>query len=103
MLSPDSPEQLGEFGSTLLAFLTAMELPDKIILAVKRVDFHPAKVFTLTQLRRHAMLLVVRIYLLTASLCLLLRNDINIFRLSWFQRFKGGTGLMLVTLMVLLA
>ncbi|KAF9545066.1 hypothetical protein EC957_011307 [Mortierella hygrophila] len=44
MLSSDSPEQLGEFGSTLLAFLTAMELPDKIIRAVGRVDFRPAKV-----------------------------------------------------------
>ncbi|KAK3812627.1 MAG: hypothetical protein JOS17DRAFT_795804 [Linnemannia elongata] len=44
MLSLDSPEQLGDFGSTLLAFLTAMELPEKIIRAVKRVDFRPAKV-----------------------------------------------------------
>ncbi|KAF9325046.1 hypothetical protein BGZ91_002600 [Linnemannia elongata] len=44
MLSSDSPEQLGEFGSTLLAFMTAMELPDKILRAVGRVDFRPAKV-----------------------------------------------------------
>ncbi|KAF9151976.1 hypothetical protein BG015_005947 [Linnemannia schmuckeri] len=44
MLSSDSPEQLGEFGSTLLAFLTAMELPEKIIRAVRRVDLRPAKV-----------------------------------------------------------
>lgn len=50
MLSLDSPEQLGDFGSTLLAFLTAMELPEKIIRAVKRVDFRPAKVCTLTLL-----------------------------------------------------
>ncbi|KAG0286674.1 hypothetical protein BGZ96_009266 [Linnemannia gamsii] len=44
ILSADSPEQLGEFGSTLLAFLTEMELPDKIIRSVKRIDFRPAKV-----------------------------------------------------------
>lgn len=50
MLSSDSPEQLGEFGSTLLAFMTAMELPDKILRAVGRVDFRPAKVFALSQL-----------------------------------------------------
>lgn len=49
MLSSDSPELLGEFGSTLIAFLTAMELPDKIIRSVKRIDFRPAKVLVFSQ------------------------------------------------------
>ncbi|KAF9922807.1 hypothetical protein FBU30_007089 [Linnemannia zychae] len=38
------PEQLGEFGAGLVDYLRKLTLPEKIIRAVRRVDFRPAKV-----------------------------------------------------------
>ncbi|KAF9084730.1 hypothetical protein BGX23_010267 [Mortierella sp. AD031] len=43
-LPVESPERLGDFGLTLVNFMVAMRLPEKIHRAVKRVDFSPAKV-----------------------------------------------------------
>ncbi|KAG0377008.1 hypothetical protein BGX24_006855 [Mortierella sp. AD032] len=42
--SVDSAEQLGDFGETLIDYLTKMQVPSKIIRTVKRVNFSPAKV-----------------------------------------------------------
>ncbi|KAF9133518.1 hypothetical protein BGW39_009592 [Mortierella sp. 14UC] len=42
--SLDSDEQLGDFGETLIDYLTKMQVPNKIIRTVKRVNFSPAKV-----------------------------------------------------------
>ncbi|KAF9108973.1 hypothetical protein BGX27_008175 [Mortierella sp. AM989] len=39
-----TPEQLGDFGSTLYNYLKVMTLPDKILSVIKAVDFSTAKV-----------------------------------------------------------